>query len=357
MKTVKIMKTIEIMRTVEIMKTKAFMAMAALALVAAACNNDDEITDNWNGEIRLSSGLEAQQTGTRSISTDLQGIQIAANNHVGFFINENVASDATTTYTQNLDYTANGSGGFSGTTVYFPQSGNGVNIYAYAPWKTGLALNGSYAFTVAADQSSNDNYIASDLLWGQPMKEDPENGGSYITANPVARTKENVPVSFSHLLSKIEVELIAGNGLNADNFKGATLYILNTKPGTSLTLSSGVISGASDASGEGASAYNDGIIAAKYGTDQTPTLTAAAIVVPQTVTKGTKFMKLHLATGGDLYYTLPDGDSAQNLTLESGKIYKYKITVNLTGLTVTSSITAWKTIGDGNPITGTATME
>lgn len=355
MKTVKIMKTIEIMRTVEIMKTKAFMAMAALALVAAACNNDDEITDNWNGEIRLSSGLEAQQTGTRSISTDLQGTLIAENNEVGFFINEGVTSNPSTTYEQNLKYTADGNGGFNGTTVYFPQSGNGVNIFAYAPWKTGLALNGSYAFTVAADQSSNDNYIASDLLWGQPMKADPENEGSYIPANPVARTKNNVNVSFSHLLSKIEVTLTPGSGLTADNFKGATLYILNTKPGTSLTLATGAISNASDATDD---AYKDGIKAAVYSADETPTsLTAAAIVVPQTVTKGTKFMKLHLATGGDLYYTLPDGESAQNLTLESGKIYKYKITVNLTGLTVTSSITAWGTIGDGNPIQGTAEME
>ena len=89
-------------------------------------------------EIRLTSGLEVQQTETRGITTDLQTTQIAQDNHVGFFINEEVASGetATTTYTPNLDYTANGNGGFSGTTVYFPQSGKDVNIYAYAPRKT-----------------------------------------------------------------------------------------------------------------------------------------------------------------------------------------------------------------------------
>lgn len=330
------------------MKTKAFMAMAALALVAAACNNDDEITDNWNGEIRLSSGLEAQQTGTRSISTDLQGTQIAENNHVGFFINEDVTSDPSTTYDQNLDYKANGEGKFNGATVYFPQSGKGVNIYAYAPYKADLELSDNYSFAVKADQSSDANYIASDLLWGQPMKADPENESSYITANPVARTKDNVNVSFSHLLSKIEVTLTPGSGLTPDDFKGATLSIQNTKPSTTLTLANGNIS---EASGDATD-----IIAAKYGTSATPTLTAAAIVVPQTVAKGTKFMKLHLATGGDLYYTLPNGGSDNNLTLESGKIYKYTITVNLTSLTVTSSITEWVSIG-GNPITGTATMD
>ena len=211
------------------MKARFLMTMAVAAMTLAACNNEE--TDTWAGEIRLSSGLEAQQT--RSIATDLQGVQIASDVHVGFFINENVASGstATTTYTQNLDYTASGSGGFNGTAVYYPQSGNGVNIYAYAPWKTSLALNGNYAFSIKADQSKDADYLASDLLWGQPMKEG-TNPGEYVTANPVAHTKDAVPVSFKHLLSKIQVELKPDNtsGLTADDFKGAKLEILSVKP-------------------------------------------------------------------------------------------------------------------------------
>lgn len=149
------------------MRTKAFMMMAAAALAMAGCSNDEnEVMDNWNGEIRLTSGLEVQQTETRGMTTDLQTTKIAQDNHVGFFINEEVASGetATTTYTPNLDYTADGNGGFNGTTVYFPQSGKDVNIYAYAPWKTDLTLDGNYSFTVKADQSKDADYIASDLL-------------------------------------------------------------------------------------------------------------------------------------------------------------------------------------------------
>ena len=56
------------------MKTRFLMATAAAAIVMVACNNEE--TDNWAGEIRLSSGLEAQQV-TRSINPDLQGGQIA----------------------------------------------------------------------------------------------------------------------------------------------------------------------------------------------------------------------------------------------------------------------------------------
>lgn len=331
------------------MKTRFLMATAAAAIVMVACNNEE--TDNWAGEIRLSSGLEAQQV-TRSINTALQGGQIADKIKVGFFINEDVASDPTTTYTQNLSYTANGSGSFSGSTVYYPQSGNGVNIYAYAPWKDGLSLDGNYAFSIQQDQSTDENYLASDLLWGQPMKLKTDDSGDYESANPVERTKENVNVTFKHLLSKIQIELTPEAGLTAEDFRGATLKILNVKNSTSLTLANGAISDASGSAVE--------VTAATYEDKEGLTgenLKAAAIVVPQTIAKGTKFLKVTLKSGGELYYTLPSGESDADLVLKSGKIYKYDIKVKLTGLTVTSQITDWETIGNGIPTSGEAVME
>ena len=68
-------------------------------------------------------------------------------------------------------------------------------------------------------------------------------------------------------------------------------------------------------------------------------------------------MKVTLKSGGELYYTLPSGADDADLVLESGKIYKYDIKVKLTGLTVTSQITDWETIGEGNPVKGEAVME
>ena len=68
-------------------------------------------------------------------------------------------------------------------------------------------------------------------------------------------------------------------------------------------------------------------------------------------------MKVTLKSGGELYYTLPSGADDADLVLESGKIYKYDIKVKLTGLTVTSQITDWETIGEGIPTSGEAEME
>lgn len=332
------------------MKTKLFYTMAAAAMIMAGCSNNEIEVDNWNGEIRLCSGLEVQQL-TRSTATGLQDTQIESGLKVGFFINEDVASDATatTTYPQNLEYTADGSGGFKGVSVYYPQTGNGVNIYAYAPRQNALELTGTYDFTIQKDQSGNDGYLASDLLWGQPMKPTSAGSATYETANPVARTKNNVNVTFKHLLAKVQVKLIPdnGSGLNADDLKGAKLEILGVKRGVSLNLTDGKIG---DASGE----LID-VTAATYpkdGTLSADDLTAAAIIVPQAFSSSTKFMKVTLATGGELFYTLD-----QDLTLKSGYIYKYDITVKLTGLKVTSTVEPWDLIGKGEPVKGEAVMD
>lgn len=336
------------------MKTNLMITMAAAVLVLAGCHKDDkEQPDNWNGEIRLASGVTAQMK-SRSIETELQGNQIDASVKVGVFINENTDIDpAPTTYTQNMMYTANGQGGLSTVSQpYFPQSGNGVDIYAYAPHAAGYAsgAKGTMSFTVQTDQSTKDAYLASDLIWGQPMKLKAGSTTDYEPANPVARTSSVIRLSFKHMLSKIVVQLIPGNGLTKEDFKGATLSILQVLPAMTVTMNSGK---RGTASGD-----KTDITAATYAADAIPTdLTASAIVVPQTITKGEKFLKVHLATGGDLYYTLPKEASANDLVLESGKIYRYEIQVDLTSLTVETSIDDWDLIGEGNPVKGNAVME
>lgn len=334
MKTVKIMKTIEIMRTVEIMKTKAFMAMAALALVAVACNNDDEITDDWNGVIRLSSGLEAQQTGTRA-TTDIQSTQFASGEKIDVFISEDVTTGtATTTYAQPLVYTAGGSGTMdppTGNQPYFPTSGNGVNIYAYYPSnKVGTDITATnVSFSVAEDQSGNTNYKASDLMYGKPA------------TNPVARTSSATILTFKHLLSKVTIKLVQGAGSPA--LTDAVVKLKSVYPSTTLNASTGTISGTSG---------NITDITVKANT--TPGLDNSAVVVPQTL--ATSFIEVKLANGGVLTSKdLKDGsnNTISSVVLASGYEYTYTITVNLTSLDVTSTITPWTS----NTANGTATMQ
>lgn len=327
------MKTVKIMKTVEIMKTKAFMAMAALALVAAACNNDDEIMDNWNGEIRLSSGLAVQQTGTRA-TTGIQSTQFASGEKIDVFISENTTGTATTTYDQPLVYTADGSGTMTaptGNQPYFPTSGNGVNIYAYYPSnKVGTDITKTdVTFSVVEDQSGETNYKASDLMYGKPA------------TNPVARTSSATTLTFKHLLSKVTIKLVQGAGSPA--LTDAVVKLKSVYPSTTLNASTGTISGTSG---------NTTDITVKANT--TTGLDNSAVVVPQTL--ATSFIEVTLANGGVLTSKdLKDGSSnpISSVVLASGYEYTYTITVNLTSLDVTSTITPWTS----NTANGTATMQ
>ena len=86
------------------MKAKLFMTMAAATMILAGCSNDEnEITDNWNGEIRLSSGVTVQ---TRS---NTQATQIQQDETVYVWADK---ASSTTEYIKAWTLTADGSNGF-----------------------------------------------------------------------------------------------------------------------------------------------------------------------------------------------------------------------------------------------------
>lgn len=309
------------------MKKYLFFALTAVAFMA--CTNDDnEASDNWNGEIRLSSSNVAVPV-SRSLSQDLQLTQFANDEKVDVFVNENLASGqtASTVYDQPLVCTANGSGGLAfAASQYFPQSGNGVNIYAVYPSGKATVVDASAGFSIKTDQSSDEDYMASDLMLGVPE-----------SSNPVARTKNNVNLKFTHKLSKIDITLVVGAGV--PTLTGATVKLKDLSPTTSFTPNATALSTATGAKTD--------VIAANGNMDNN--LKCSAIIVPQTVQRGAAFIEVTLASGGVLTYKL-DKES----TFVSGNKYIYNITVNLTELTVTSSIEPW---GDtGSTTSGDAEM-
>ena len=92
-----------------------------------------------------------------------------------------------------------------------------MNIYALYP---ATAETGKL-FTIAEDQSIDANYKASDLMYGKPV------------ANPVSPSANAVNIQFTHLLSKVTINLIAG--ANVTSLDGAKVELLGVKPSTTLT--------------------------------------------------------------------------------------------------------------------------
>ncbi|MFV0580671.1 MAG: fimbrillin family protein [Parabacteroides gordonii] len=276
-------------------------------------------------EIELTSGIKTQTETT----AEVPDTQIASGQQVGIFINEDVT--AATVIGANLKYDADGSGGLTlntnpgQTTPYYPTSGNDVKIIAYQPYSASAKItNEDYNFTVETDQNgnSNKNYYDSDLL--------------YSESKAYTYKAEAQSLVFTHQLSKVVCTLQSGTGSPA--IAGATVAIVEAKIGGTFNLSDGTFT------------IND---AATSDVTMNNTITSGsyiAVIPPQTFNNGAKFLKVTLKEGGDFYYKIPNGG---DLTLAASNVYTYAITVNKTGLTVTSTITPW---GNGGTTPGDAVM-
>lgn len=296
--------------------------MAAAALIFAACSSDNENTE-WAGEIRLSSSLSVQETATRA-GTDVQSTAFDANKEINVYISENTTGTATTTYPQPLVYTTGENGVMApATQPYFPSSGNGVNIYAVYP----TTATGS-SFTIQTNQTDDEDYKASDLMYGAPANN-----------AAVERTSSTIPLTFNHLLSKVTIKLVAGSG--GPTVNGAEVKLLNVQPTIAYTVSS-------SGSSLGAASGTATSITVMDGNGAE----GSAVIPPQTL-EDKEFIVVTLPEGGTLYGSLTEATAGP--TFASGNEYIYTITVNLTNLSISSAINKWNS--DDNAADGTATMD
>lgn len=301
------------------MNTRLFVTIATAALILAGCTNNENEMDNWNGEIRLSSGLVVQ---TRANSSDVPDKQIAAGQQIGIYV-EGVSGETTYTGYTNVSADADGSGNFSNysTTMYYPQSGKDVQISAYHPYSQ-EASSDLYDFTVETAQATDANYFKSDLL--------------YSGKKTYARSKTAHSLTFEHKLVKVVCNLTSGEG--SPDITGATVEIVTPKRAVSFNRTTGEVGNATTF------AKSVNVTLGQYG----------AIIAPQTYAKGTKFLKVILTSGGELYYTIPNEQNDEDLELAPGHVYTFNIAVDLTELKVSSEISEWTSV---DAKTGNATMD
>lgn len=296
-------------------KNMIFAAIAALALTA--CSNDDEVKVGGDNAILLTSSLNVAET---RAATNIQTSAFDAGETVDVYITENEPGTNETHYNQPILATTKTGGALDlqDGPYYYPTSGNGVNIYALYP---ATAATGEL-FTIKEDQSTDANYKASDLMYGKPA------------SNPVSPSANAVNIQFTHLLSKVTINLIAG--ANVTSLDGAKVELLGVKPSTTLTAG---INGHSITAASGTATPITVMTA-------TETVTSgSAIIVPQTLPE----MFLQVTLGGA---TLTGKLSTGEPTLVAGNAYTYDITVNMRGgaLEIEGSITPWT---DGGTNSGT----
>ena len=323
------------------MKTnKLFIGMASLvtAIAFTACSQDEtEFQQSAYNKGNVIS-LTYQLAQTRAAS-DPQTTALSTSNKVGVFV---TSGSATITNGNNNEHSVGAAGALttSNTMNYPTEDGAKVNIYAYAPYASAMALSSDNAFSVSTDQSAESGYLASDLV--------------YASKADQASTEDAVSLTFAHKLSQLQITI--QNEAEID-LSSATVYITGTKTATTFNPSTGAVGTASgDAAAIKAASISDAG-------------TVYAIVAPQDIAANTELVKI--VAGGKQYVA----KLTNAATLAGSKAYKFTVKLAISEEPVvevpitmgTTSITEWGTpddLGEATaeeaevePITLTATFQ
>ena len=269
---------------------KFFIGMASLvaAMTLTACSQDEAELQQSNYNKGNVISLTYQLAQTRAAS-DPQTSALSTSNKVGVFV---TSGSATITNGNNNEHSVGAAGALttSNTMNYPTEDGAKVNIYAYAPYASGMALSNDNNFSISTDQSAETGYLASDLV--------------YASKTDQASSETAVALNFAHKLSQLQITI--QNDANVD-LSSAVVTVTGTKIATTFNPSTGAIG---DASGDATDIKAATISAAT---------TVYAIVVPQNLAAETELVKI---TTSDKAYVAKLSSAA---TLAAGKAHSFTV--------------------------------
>ena len=321
------------------MKAIKILTMAALATVVfASCSNDDELAQsNYPADnvVRIMTSVDGMNTRAS------YGSSTAKLSSFGFCINN--ASNAKYTY-DNIKVTQENGNWNPATQMLWQNSTTAVDILAYAPYQdgnNGIFGKTDYAFSVQEDQSKADDYSSDLIVYKQ----------TGFTPGLELNTNKAVEVSFTHLLSQLNLTIELRDQFNQDEEKPVTSATV-----TDVKVDGTLIRSKVNFAADPISVLRDGQ-ASKAITPETVAFTKAdkttdhatfnysAIVIPQTVTTG-NFSISFKVNGTDYIWT-----STSDVKFVSGMKHELHLLVGkdvVQGGTI--SATPW---GDG----GTGSLE
>ena len=323
--------------------------LTAMMLTMTACTAESNETDTaQTRQLLLNATVGTGGATTRTVNTALQTTSIKVGNTVGAFIyRQGTTADTAPeeidveNFGQKKDYGFNNklftrvdgtSQLYSPTQPIFPQSGEmHVDIYAYAPYDAGYATDWTTAktFTVKADQSSDDNYIASDLLWTKINT-------STATTETVTSHYTIFQTPFSHKLTQVQINVIYGDGLPAGTLDNIPVKLVNVLTSGTIDLRGGTVT-ASDRGSEGVTVFTYQDAVAESATPAVASGTA--IIYPHTAEQLTAGGAIQIEVNGFAYTAALK--TTNITTLEAGKKYEYNVTVSSSGITFSAAISPW----------------
>ena len=271
--------------------TKLF-ALALLAGAMVSCSTEDTASTTPNGKVAV------QFTGGISVNTRAAGQDWADGDKIGIFMIEagkTLSADAISEGVDNVCYQSNGS--------------IDVDFYSYYPQTT---VNDYKVALNMADQKSQE---AIDFM--------------YAKTTGCNKATPQVDLKFNHKLSKLILNVQAGNGLTQDDLNNLTVTIKDQNTTATFNLADGVISGEGNPDNIQMKATQVGKI-------------YEAILLPTEST--TREIEFNLNNGHDAPFVWK-----MDSELKGGNLYNYT-TVKLTRTTVDmmGTIESWNEVKNNN---------
>lgn len=329
---------------------KKILLLALVAATLTACSSDSEPTQvpvASKQPIVLGTGMPTM----RSNKQDLQKTELEAGTTVGVYIYFKDAQTTNTTYNygyKNIAYTVSGTQGDLTITdtdkqPYYPDvKTQNIDIYAFAPQVyTGTAelstLTAQDVFTTKADQTAEADYRASDFVWGKLADR---------SAPTTAGTKQEI--TMDHMLSKVNINIAAGDGVNYSSLSGAEIKLNGVKLEGTINFTTGAVSLSSAATNTAktvtltTSTSDTG----KLADTTTDCYTSSAVIIPQDIAAADDFIEIKLSNGSTYKYK-----TTATTTFASKTKYTYDIKLSVAGIELTTTISDWT---DGGTTSGSA---
>ena len=207
----------------------------------------------------------------------------------------------------NTKFSYNGSAWNPDSPVYWKDETTPADFYCYYPYVQTVSDVTALPFSVKADQSTLNDYKASELLWGKTENAKP--------------SKDPVNITTKHAMSNLLIYVKPGSGYTEESLaaESVSVKITGVKTSAKLNLSTGKVT--ADGAAEDMVPYKEN----GYW---------RALVVPQDIV-GTELIKV---TVGEREYSL-----VQTVTFQSNRQHKCTMTVNRIGEGVNIGIGGWET--------------
>lgn len=283
----------------------AILCIGMATLASCSQDNENKVTSNDSRKIVLTSTVGM----TRSLNQNIQASQLANGNTVGVFITD----EGTEVLSDNTKITADGEGGFIySRDLYWPVEGK-ASIFTYGPYQDDWAgeLGEDVEFTVEKDQSTDEGYLKSDLVFGLPK-----------AGNPLEQTSASVPLAFSHKLAKVNITVTNDT---ETSLADATVTLKDMPTTVTMNTKTGEL---------GKTSGSDTIRVATFAGTAT-SYKCSAIVIPQKLTYGSQVVKVRLKNGKTMAAT-----TRTDMELQSGKTYNFNINVTVGGADLNVSISS-----------------